>query len=503
MEFYLQAIVHSFNVLTDPTILLLVFIGSFFGILTGCIPGISVHTAIVITLPFTFGMTPIQGLATMCGVYIGGMSGGLITSILLGIPGEPSAVATVWDGFPMHRKGEGGMALGIGIWASFFGGVLGCLSLMILAPFFAPYVLKFGPWEIFSIIMFGLTIIASMGGKQILKGLISGVFGIVLGCIGADPIFNNPRLTFGMGILISGVPFVPTMIGMYALSQLMLDTENTRAFRQDELQAVMAPKRMPVFKAMIVTLTKWKELLVASGIGIFFGALPGAGSAISNIFSYDQIKKFSKKREQFGTGIAEGIVASEAANSSVAGGSLIPTVTLGIPGNMIAAIMMGALLMHGIQPGPLFMKSQQDLAYGLFTALLFANLSVLVIQVFFIRFATKLLSVTNAITIPIIFVFCVMGSYSVNSIRFEMYLVAITGIVAYGMVKGGMPLAPLILGLILAPIAEENFRVAVGTDPNLWLFLTKPISGLFLFATLLSVAWAYWQAKKQAARAKK
>ncbi len=177
----------------------------------------------------------------------------------------------------MHRKGEGGMALGIGIWASFYGGVLGCLSLMITAPFFAPYVLKFGPWEIFSIIMFGLTIIASMGGKEILKGLISGVFGIVLGCIGADPIFNNPRLTFGMGILISGVPFVPTMIGMYALSQLMLDTENTRAFQQDELQAVMAPKRMPFFRAMIVTASKWKEVLAASAIGIFFGALPGAG----------------------------------------------------------------------------------------------------------------------------------------------------------------------------------------------------------------------------------
>jgi putative tricarboxylic transport membrane protein len=162
--------------------------------------------------------------------------------------------------------------------------------------------------------------------------------------------------------------------------------------------------------------------------------------------------------------------------------------------------MMGALLMHGIQPGPLFMKSQQDLAYGLFTALLFANLSVLIIQVVFIKFATKLLAVSNAITIPIIFVFCVMGSYSVNSIRFEMYLVAITGIVAYGMVKGGMPLAPLILGLILSPIAEENFRVAIGTDPNLWLFLTKPISGFFLFATLVSIAWAYWQAKKQKAK---
>jgi len=497
VEFYLQAIAHSFHVLTDPTVLLFVFIGSFFGILIGVVPGISVHTAIVITLPFTFGMTPIQGLATMCGVYIGGMSGGLVTSILLGIPGEPSAVATVWDGFPMHRKGEGGMALGIGLWASFWGGVIGCLSLMIAAPFFAPYVLQFGPWEIFSIIMFGMTIIASLGGKTIVKGLISGVFGMVLGCVGADPIFNNPRLTFGLGILISGVPFVSTMIGMYALSQLMLDTENTDAFKQDRVQAVTAPGPMPLFKTMIITVTKWKEILAASAIGTFFGALPGAGSAISNIFAYDQIRKFSKNPERFGTGIAEGIIASEAANSSVAGGSLIPTVTLGIPGNMIAAIMMGALLMHGIQPGPLFMTSQQDLAYGLFTTLLFANLSVLIIQIFFIRFATKLLNVSNAITIPVIFVFCVMGAYSVNSILFEMYLVAITGLMAYGMVKGGIPLAPLILGLILAPIAETNYRIAVGTDSNLWLFLTKPISGLFLGCTVLSIVWAYWQAKKQ------
>ncbi|MEW6333378.1 MAG: tripartite tricarboxylate transporter permease [Thermodesulfobacteriota bacterium] len=500
LEYYFQAVGHSLTVLTDPTILLLVFIGSIGGILAGAIPGISVPMAIVLTLPFTFGMTPIQGLATMCGVYIGGMSGGLVTAILLGIPGAPSAVATVFDGYPMQRKGEGGMALGIGIWASFWGGILGCLVLMVTAPFMAPYVLKFGPWEIFSLIVFGMTIIASLGEKSIVKGLLSGVLGMIAGCIGADPIYNTPRLTFGFGAVIGGVPFVPTMIGMYAVSQLMLDTEKSEAWKR-EVKKIVMPDRMPFWRAMVVSVRKWRETLLASAIGVFIGALPGAGSAIANIFAYDQVKKFSKKPELFGTGIAEGVVASESANSAVAGGSLIPTVTLGLPGNMIAAIMMGALLIHGIQPGPLFMRTQSELAYGLFTILLFANLSVLVLQFYFVKVAARLLNVPGALLIPIIFVFCVIGAYSVNSVLFEMYLVSITGIMAYGMVKGGIPLAPFILGLILAPIAETNFRVALMTDGNMWLFLTKPISGVFLLLSVVSVIWAYRQLQQERAAA--
>jgi putative tricarboxylic transport membrane protein len=496
--YYFEAIGHSLTVFTDPTIWVLVFIGSAAGILAGCVPGISVPMAIVLTLPFTFGMKPINGLAVMSGVYIGGMSGGLVTAILLGIPGSPSAVATVFDGFPMQRKGEGGLALGVGIWASFWGGIIGCLSLMICAPFMAPYVLKFGPWEIFSMIVFGMTIIASLGEKSISKGLISGVLGMIVGCIGADPVYNIPRLTFGIGAVVGGVPFVPTMIGMYAVSQLMLDTEKWQAFKMEAKKNV-TPDKVPFFRSLMVTLRAWKEMLFSSLIGIFMGALPGAGSAIANIFAYDQVKKFSKHPEKFGTGVPEGLIASEASNSAVAGGSLIPTVTLGLPGNMIAAIMMGALLIHNIQPGPLFMRTQPDLAYGLFTILLFANFSVLLLQVGFVRIAGKLLNVPGALLIPGIFVFCVIGAYSMNSVLFEMYLVFITGVMAYAMVKGGIPLAPFILGLILAPIMETNFRVALMTDANAWLFLTKPISGFFLVISVASIIWSYRQIQKDKA----
>lgn len=499
--YYVQAIGHSFVVFTDPTIWLLVLIGSAAGILAGCVPGISVPMAIVLTLPFTFGMTPMHGLAVMSGVYIGGMSGGLVTAILIGIPGAPSAVATVFDGFPMQRKGEGGMALGVGIWASFWGGVIGCLSLMIFAPFMAPYVLKFGPWEIFALIVFGMTIIASLGEKSISKGLISGVLGMIAGCIGTDPIYNTSRLTFGIGAVVGGVPFVPTMIGMYAVSQLMLDTEKWQAFKT-EVKIHVNPDKVPIIGSLLVVLRKWKEVLFASAIGIYIGALPGAGSAIANIFAYDQIKKFSKHPERFGTGIAEGVVASEASNSAVAGGSLIPTVTLGLPGNMIAAIMMGALLVHNIQPGPLFMQTQKDLAYGLFTVLLFSNITVLLMQFYFVKVAGKLLNVPGSLLIPGIFVFCVIGAYSMNSVLFEMYLVFITGIMAYAMVKGGIPLAPFILGLILAPIAETNFRVALMTDSNPWLFLTKPLSGLFLLLSVGSIVWSYRQLQQEKAAAK-
>jgi putative tricarboxylic transport membrane protein len=490
METYATAVLHSLWVLVDPKILFLIFAGSLGGIVFGAIPGLSVPMAVTLTLPFTFGMSPMQGLATMCGVYIGGMSGGLISAILIGIPGTPSAVATVWDGFPMARKGEGGMALGIGVWASFWGGLIGCLVLMLSAPPLATYVLKFGPWEIFSLIIFGMTILATLeGGGSVLKALISGALGMITGCVGADPIFNTGRLIFGMSVLMGGIPFIPLLIGMFAVSQLMSDVEKRPAWKE-EARSLGAPPRMPVVRSMIVTIQHWKEVLVATAIGVFMGALPGLGSVISNIFSYDQIKRFSKHPELFGTGIPAGIVASEAANSSVAGGSLIPMITLGIPGNAISAIMFGAVILHGIQPGPLFMSSNPDLTYGLFTAFVFANLAVLLLQILFVRLSVKVLNIPMAILVPFVFIFCVVGAYSINFTLLDIYLVPITGIFAYGMVKLGIPLAPFIIGLILTPIAETSLRIALMTSNDLWLFVTRPISGLFLLLTVLSLLWS-------------
>lgn len=247
---------------------------------------------------------------------------------------------------------------------------------------------------------------------------------------------------------------------------------------------------MPVFRSMVVTIQHWKEALFATAVGIFMGALPGLGSVISNIFSYDQVKRFSKNPELFGTGIPAGIVASEAANSSVAGGSLIPMITLGIPGNAISAIMFGAVILHGIQPGPLFMSSNPELTYGLFTAFVFANFAVLLLQILFVRVSVKVLNIPMAILVPFVFVFCVVGAYSINFTLLDMYLVPITGILAYGMVKVGIPLAPFIIGLILTPIAETNLRIALMTSSDLWLFVTRPISGLFLFLTVLSLVWS-------------
>jgi len=485
---YLHAIAHSFLVLTDPTVVLLIFGGSLGGIIFGAIPGLSVPMAVAVTLPFTYGMTAMQGLATMCGVYIGGMSGGLVSAILIGIPGTPGAVSTVFDGFPMARKGEGGMAMGIGIWSSFFGGLIGCLVLMFSAPAIANVALKFGPWELFSLIVFGMTILATIGGGSVIKGLISGVLGMIAGTVGADPIFNEGRLLFGFNSLMGGIPFVPAMIGMYAVSQLMMDVEGTESWTPDATKADKAP-RLPVVRSVLVTLRYYKETLFATAVGVFIGALPGAGSIISNIFAYDQIKRFSKHPEKFGTGIPEGIIASEAANSSVAGGSLIPMITLGIPGNAISAIMMGAVVLHGIQPGPLFISTQPDLAYGLFMAFVFANFTVLLIQIYFVKIAAYFLRISRAILAPVIFIFCVVGSYSVGYRLFDLYLVAVSGIIAYIMVKLKVPLAPFVLGLVLTPIAETNMRVALMTDPNPWLFLTRPVSAFFLLLALVSIGW--------------
>ncbi len=353
--------------------LILMTIGVVAGLIAGAIPGFTIAMAIVLTLPFTFGMPPVEGLSTMLGVFVGGLSGGLMSAILTGIPGTPSAVATTFDGFTMARAGKPGLALGIGVWSSFFGGLLSAILLSLLAPQLARIGLEFGPWDFFSLVAFALTIAASLSDKDLLKGLISGVFGILVASFGEDQINGVARFAFGIDALEQGFAFLPVLVGLFAFSQLMSDVRDPATATEALAAQGAASVKIEHLKAIKAIVERWGIWLRSSLIGVFVGVLPAAGSSISNILAYDQAKKASKHPEKFGTGIPDGIVASESANNATAGGALITMMALGIPGDAVTAVMLGALLIHDIAPSPTFISTQPRLAYSIIVAFFLAH----------------------------------------------------------------------------------------------------------------------------------
>ncbi|MGH6961000.1 MAG: tripartite tricarboxylate transporter permease, partial [Dongiaceae bacterium] len=462
----------------------------------GALPGITNTMTVIMVLPFTFGLEPLQGLAAMIGVYIGGESGGLITSCLLGIPGKPSSIATMFDGFPMSQKGEPGRALWLGIWASFFGGLLGGVFLVGTTGPLASIALRFGPWEYFSLFVFALSMVAGLTGASITAGLLSGAIGLVITVLGNDPIFGAPRLTLGIAWLEGGIPFLPVLIGVFAFAQIMSDVE--RIGRQERAGAGFVVPRLVVSHARVIweILSRPFLLLWTSIIGLFIGVLPAIGGSAANVMAYDQAKKFSRHPERFGTGTPEGIIASEAANNANIGGSLVTIMAFGIPGDAVTAVMLGALTIHGIQPGPLFISQEQTLAYGIFAAYLIAHVLMLLILFLGVRWFLRVVLVPKSILFPVILVLCVVGAYALNNTIANVYVLLLCGVLGYAMVKGGLPLAPLILGVILGDQIEINLVRSIMTDANPWLFLTRPISGGLLAAAVASMAFAFWQHRR-------
>jgi putative tricarboxylic transport membrane protein len=476
-------------------------IGSLVGVVGGALPGITITMTVIVVLPFTFGLEPLQGLSAMIGVYVGGETGGLITSCLLGIPGKPSAVATTFDGFPMAKKGEPGRALWLGIWASIFGGLLGAIVLVGATGPLARMALEFGPWEYFSLFVLALSMVAGLVEASLVKGLVAGAIGLVITVLGNDPVMGKPRLTFGIEFLEGGVPFLPVLIGVFAFAQLMSEVERMGGGRT-ALQAVDKAVSLAVshFKVIGEILARPVLLLWSSFIGLVIGVLPAIGGSAANMLAYDQAKKFSKHPETFGTGIPEGIISSEASNNANVAGSLVTIMAFGIPGDAVTAVMLGALTIHGIQSGPLFILQNPVLAYGMFAAYILAHGLVLIILWAGVRWMLRIVTVPKAALFPVVLVLCVIGAYALNNTVDNIYVLLVSGIFGYGMVKFGFPLAPFILGVILGDQIEINLVRAIMTDSNPWLFLTRPISGGLLIASVLSVALAVWQHRRQQKR---
>ena len=463
-------------------------IGSVAGIVAAAIPGFTVTMAIILTLPLTFAMEPLQGVSVMLSVYVGGYTGGLISAALLGIPGTPSSVATTFDAFPMARKGEPGRALSLGVWASFFGTVISTIVLIVAAPPLALIAVKLGPWEYFALIVFALTIVASLVGNSLIRGLIAGVIGLGIATIGPDPMMGKSRLTFDTDLLMPGLPFLVVLIGIFAISQLLSEVEiHGKKANQALIPDVIDFKTWKVMREVLMAPV---NLFRSSMIGVLIGALPGAGGSIANLLAYDQAKRSSKNPEKFGEGCADGVVASEAGNSATAGGGLIPMIALGIPGSAVDAILMASLMVHGISVGPRLIMDHADLSYGMFIAMIVSSLMMLVVCVASMRLFLRVTDIPKQFIVPTVIICCVIGAFALNNRVTDLYLLGIIGLVGYGLKCLDYPLAPLVLGVILGPIAETNLRRALMSDPDWMTFFTRPISAVLLAAALLSVIFS-------------
>lgn len=478
----LNAIMNLMNL----KLLLLILMGTASGIVIGCLPGLTSTMGVALLLPLTFGMDAANGILLLIGIYIGAVYGGSISAILLRTPGTPASAATAIDGYALSSKGESGRALGISTVSSFGGGMISALALMFISPLLAKLALKFTAQEYFALALFGLSIIASISGKSIIKGLISGTLGLIIAMIGVDPITGQMRYTFDSINLMNGISFIPIMIGLFALSQFFIALENT--YKNSNEAKIKTKKILKVFPE-ISDLKKIFPTIIRSGlIGTFIGIIPGAGADIGAFISYNEAKRFSKNPEEFGKGAIEGIAAPESGNNGVTGGALVPLLTLGIPGDAVAAIMLGALMMQGIQPGPLLFKENGELAYTIFLGLLVANVVMLILGLLGIRIFTQISKIPKKFLYPTIFILCIVGAYGINNSSFDIVVMIVSGIIAYFMEKFEFPSSPVVLALILGPMAESNLRRSlVMSQGDYSTFFTRPFSLFFIILAIFTL----------------
>jgi putative tricarboxylic transport membrane protein len=479
-------IMQAISMIFNPFCLLLILIGVIIGIIFGAIPGLSATMALVLFLPMSFGMDPMNGIALLVGLYLGGISGGLISVILLKIPGTPSSIATVFDGGPMADRGEAGKALGVAILCSFIGGLLSIFALMFISPYLAKITLMFTSAEYFAIAVFSLTIIASLSGDSLINGVLSGLLGITLALVGLAPIDGARRFTFGQSQLYGGFDTVVILIGVFAVADIIISGFNRKDIVSD---AEKMPYNLKGFGISAKELmSHWYNILRSSLIGLGIGILPGIGGSTASLLAYTAAKNGSKYPEKFGTGILDGVIASETSNNAVIGGSLIPLITMGIPGNVATAIFLGGLTIHGISPGPLIFQKSGQYVYGIFIALIVANIFMIICERAGLRIFVKLLDIPKYILLPIVMVCCVLGAYFANFNIFDVWCVVIFGMVGLLFKTLKIPSTPLIIGFILGSMTEENLRQALMQSGGNWsIFVTRPISLVFLIVAVLSI----------------
>ena len=460
----------------DPALLIWIVLGTTVGVLVGAVPGLTGAMVISLTVPLTFGMKPEPALALLVAMYVGSVSGGLITATLLRIPGTPASIITTLDGYPMAKAGRPGRALGLGMVSSLFGGLTSGLVLVLLAKPLADVSTRMGPADLFSLVLFALVLIAVVSRESMLAGVFSGLLGIFCALPGQHPALGQPRLTFGLAEMDAGFRLLPVLLGLFAVSQVLRDvvdmgrTPETVEVRDDSLWLKWGEWRRQLW-----------NLVRSSGLGAFVGVLPGVGANVGSILAYGAAKAHSREPERFGHGCDAGIVASEAANNATVGGALVPLVALGIPGSVIDAILLGALVIHGLQPGPLLFANNPEIVATIIASYFAANVVMFILMVSGARFLAGLGRVPKELMLPAILTFCVVGCYALGNRVFDVWVMLGFGLLGFVLDRLRVPLAPFVIGFVLAPMAEENLGAALMLSGGSWApFVTRPVSLVFL-----------------------
>lgn len=484
MNEILDALLLVFSFETTGMILL----GVLAGIIIGALPGLTVNMGIALLLPLTYSFQGMTGILMLLGVYCGAVYGGSITAILISTPGTPASAATVLDGYPMAKRGEAGRALGLSTGASMFGGVFSTIALVLIAPLLAKVATGFSSAEYFALAVFGISIITSVSSQSVIKGLMGGALGLFIATIGLDPMTSGMRFTFDSVYLMGGISFIPVLVGLFAFSQGLISLEEDH---RERVSGVVHKIQNKIHRI----LPTWKDLkrvmptyIRSSVIGTGIGAVPGTGGDIASFIAYNEAKRWSKHPEEFGHGSPEGVSAPEAGANAVAGGAMVPLMTLGIPGDGATAIIMGAFMVQGLALGPQLFTEHPVEVNAIFIGLFAANIFMGIMGFLGMRLFAKVMNVPRRVLVPIIFVLCSVGAYSVNHDMTDVFVMMLSGIVAYVLIKLDFSMSPIVIGIILGPMAESNFRRALVMsegDPSI--FLTRPVCAIFLAIALVTL----------------
>ncbi len=486
--------IESLVSLLSPNILGWMVAGTALGLVFGAIPGLTGTLAVVMLIPFTYSMDTVTGLATLIGAYVGGISGGLVSAILINMPGTPSSVATAFDGFPMAQQGRAGKALGVAVVCSFFGTLISWVCLCIAAPWLARIALKFNHWEYVSAILFGFTAVITLSGKSIFKGIVAASFGLAIMTIGFDPYTGVKRATFGLKVLTNGVQFLPALIGFLVLSEVFSQIEDIHNRyiipKQDIREVYMTGRELR---------ESWWNIIRSSLIGVAIGILPGIGGSFANLVCYDQAKKHAKDPESFGKGNYQGVVASEAGNNGTIGGALIPMIAIGIPGDGVTAALMGGLMIKGLNPGPLFVTQHSNVMYSIFNSLLICSFIMLVLMLTVgVRTFPRILRLPKHVILPIVAIMALVGAYNTNMSVKDVWVAVAMGLAGYLFTKFDYPKIPVIIAMVLGQNFEQQLRMGLKNyDGTLLPMIQRPYSLVFLILSLLSISTVIYREVKK------
>ena len=478
----LEALLAIGSVFFDPYLLFLIFATTIIGIVIGVLPGLGATTGAALLLPFTLTMTPVHAIAVLATIYVAATFAGSITAILINTPGTSAAAATTFDGFPLAQRGEAGRALGVAVMSSTFGGVVSVIVLCFAAPLLARVAYEFRPPEYFALTIFGLSMLASISAGGAVKNLIGGVFGVWLSTIGAERVTAIERFMFGNYELYEGLGFVPVMIGLFAMSELLVQSKTAnKAVEFVKMKAVQLPSREDYKKI-------WKTVVRSSGIGTFIGILPAEGATVASMIGYSEAKRWSKNKEEFGKGSIEGIAGAESANNAATGGAMVPTMVLGIPGSGTTAIILVGLMVHGLRPGPYLFTEQVNSVYQIFGSMLAANIMFLLMGLYAAKLFARISLIPISLLWPIVFALSVIGAYALNSSLLDIWIVLIFGVIGFFARRFGFAVAPIAVGLILGNMVEVTLQNSLKIfNGEWWQIFTQPLAVFFLLLAFLGL----------------